>query len=170
MLTGWAGEIAPDDFKQRGIDVALAKPCGRAELEATITQLLRPQLAASSGLSVLLVEDEPMFARSVRDLLGLQGHRVTVVDSADTALEATRVQRFDAVLTDYGLGKVTGAQLAERLAEQAEPPFVVLITGYATDVDDPSLLTRGISAVLPKPCRGDDLRSVLARLTQPSHR
>jgi hypothetical protein len=40
----------------------------------------------------------------------------------------------------------------------------VLITGYATEVDDPTLLTRGISAVLPKPCRGDDLRAVLARV------
>jgi CheY-like chemotaxis protein len=65
------------------------------------------------------------------------------------------------VLTDYSLGELTGAQLAEQLADRNL--FVILITGYATEVDDPSLLTRGISAVLPKPCRADDLRTVLAR-------
>jgi CheY-like chemotaxis protein len=68
------------------------------------------------------------------------------------------------VLTDYSLGDVTGAQLAERLADGPSTPFVVLVTGYATEIDDASLLTRGVNAVLPKPCRGDDLREVLARV------
>jgi CheY-like chemotaxis protein len=100
----------------------------------------------------------------VRDLLVLQGHQVTVVDSAEHALAAVADHRFDVVLTDYSLGKSTGAQLAEELAEREAAPFVVLVTGYATEVDDPSLLSRGVNAVLPKPCRGADLREVLARV------
>jgi CheY-like chemotaxis protein len=164
MLTGWAGEIAPEDFSRRGVDVVLGKPCSRADLEAAIAQLLAPKAAPDSGLDVLLVDDEPAFARSISGLLSLQGHRVDVVDSAAAALEATASKSFDVVMTDYSLGEVTGAQLAEQLADRPSSPFVVLITGYATEIDDPSLLTRGISAVLPKPCRGDDLRTVLARV------
>jgi signal transduction histidine kinase/CheY-like chemotaxis protein len=162
MLTGWAGEIAPEDFKQRGVDVVLAKPCSRAELESAIGNLLTAKPA--TGLEVLLVDDEPGFARAVRDLLGLQGHRVTVVESAQAALETLASRRFDVVLTDYSLGDMTGAELAERLDDMRASPFTVLITGYATEVDDPSLLTRGVRAVLPKPCRGDDLRQVLSRV------
>ena len=165
MLTGWAGEIAPEDFKQRGVDVVLAKPCSRAELESAIGNLLAAKPAI--GLDVLLVDDEAAFARAVRDLLGLQGHQVTVVESAQAALERLASHRFDVVLTDYSLGEMTGAELAQRLADMPAPPFTVLITGYATEVDDPSLLSRGVDAVLPKPCRGDDLRHVLARV-QPS--
>jgi signal transduction histidine kinase/DNA-binding response OmpR family regulator len=162
MLTGWAGEIAPEDFKQRGVDVILAKPCGRVELEAAIGALLLPR--PTSGLDVLLVDDEVAFARAIRELLTLQGHRVTVVDSAATALDAVAGHTFDVVLTDYSLGTVTGAELAERLADQHASPYVVLVTGYATEIDDPTLLSRGVNAVLPKPCRGDDLRQVLARV------
>ncbi|HEV7662007.1 MAG TPA: response regulator [Chloroflexota bacterium] len=162
MLTGWAGEIAPDDFKSRGVDVVLAKPCSRAELESAISSLLAPKPVP--GFDVLLVDDEPAFARAVRELLTLQGHRVTLVDSGDNALQAIDAQRFDVVLTDYSLGEMTGAQLADRLADREAVPFVVLVTGYATEIDDPSLLTRGVNAVLPKPCRGDDLRQVLARV------
>jgi signal transduction histidine kinase/CheY-like chemotaxis protein len=162
MLTGWAGEIAPEDFKQRGVDIVLAKPCSRAELESAIGNLLAAKPAV--GLDVLLVDDEVTFARAVRDLLGLQGHRVTVVESALAALEALATHAFDAVLTDYSLGEMTGAELAEQLADMPAPPFTVLITGYAIEVDDASLLTRGVNAVLPKPCRGDDLRQVLARV------
>jgi signal transduction histidine kinase/DNA-binding response OmpR family regulator len=162
MLTGWAGEIAPEDFKQRGVDVILAKPCGRVELEAAIGALLTPR--PTSGLDVLLVDDEVAFARAIRELLTLQGHQVTVVDSAAKALEAVAAHEFDVVLTDYSLGTVTGAELAERLADQHASPYVVLVTGYATEIDDPTLLSRGINAVLPKPCRGDDLRQVLSRV------
>jgi PAS domain S-box-containing protein len=164
MLTGWAGEIAPEDSRRRGVDVLLAKPCSRAELESAVAQLLAPPPAA--GLEVLLVDDEPAFAGSLRDLLSLQGHQVTLVDSAGAALARIAERAFDVVLTDYSLGEVTGAELAERLATAGRQPtpFVVLITGYATEVDDPSLLTRGINAVLPKPCRVDDLRAVLTRV------
>src|SRR5207248_8270743 len=107
MLTGWAGEIAPEDFKQRGVDVVLAKPCSRAELEAAIGGLLAAKPAR--GYDVLLVDDEAAFARAIRDLLTLQGHNVTVVDSAAAALEALAARQFDAILTDYSLGDVTGA-------------------------------------------------------------
>ena len=162
MLTGWAGEITADDFKRRGVDVVMSKPCGRAELESAIGGLLTPPV--TSGFDVLLVDDEPAFARAVRDMLTLQGHRVTVVDSAAAALETLDGQAFDAILTDYSLGQVTGAELAERLADLGTSAFVVLITGYATEIDDPSLLTRGVNAVLPKPCRGDDLRAILSRV------
>jgi CheY-like chemotaxis protein len=163
MLTGWAGDLAPEEVSRRGVDVVLAKPCSRGELEAAIGSLLSSKPAAS-GFDVLLVDDEPAFARAVRDLLTLQGHHVTVVDSAVAALEATDSTRFDVVLTDYSLGEVTGAELAERLADRGSTLFVVLITGYATEIDDPSLMSRGVNAVLPKPCRGDDLRQVLARV------
>jgi CheY-like chemotaxis protein len=161
MLTGWAGEIAPEDFRSRGVDVLLAKPCSRAELESAVAQLLKP--APSPRLHVLVVDDEPVFAGSLRDLLSLQGHQVTLVDSAPAALERVAEGAYDVVLTDYSLGEVTGAQLAEQLAQNGHAPFVILITGYATEVDDPALLTPGVQAVLPKPCRADDLRNVLAR-------
>jgi CheY-like chemotaxis protein len=162
MLTGWAGEIAPEDFKARGVDVVLAKPCSRADLESAIGGLLAPR--PPGGFDVLLVDDVPAFAKAVHGLLELQGHQVTVVDSVAAALKAIEAHTFDVVLTDYSLGEGTGADLAERLADRPSPPFVVLVTGYATEIDDPSLLSRGVSAVLPKPCRGDDLREVLSRV------
>jgi CheY-like chemotaxis protein len=116
-----------------------------------------------TGFDVLLVDDQPVFARAVSEMLGLQGHQVKTVGSAAAALEAIAAQAFEVVVTDYSLGEVSGAELAERLADGPSSPFVVLLTGYATCVDDPSLLSRGVSAVVPKPCSGEDLRKVMAR-------
>src|SRR6185436_2925400 len=85
MLTGWAGEIAIEDFHKRGVDVVLAKPCSRADLESAIGDLLAPK--APAGLKVLVVDDEAAFAGSLRGLLGLQGHQADVVNSAQAALD-----------------------------------------------------------------------------------
>jgi CheY-like chemotaxis protein len=119
---------------------------------------------APSGLRVLVVDDQPAFAGLLRSLLSLQGHHVKVTDSAQGALALLETERFDVVLSDYSLVDMTGAQLADHVAERGAPPFIALITGYATAIDDPTLLGRGIDAVLPKPCRADDLRSVLTRV------
>ena len=51
MAKRWAGEIAPEDFKTRGVDVVLAKPCGRVELEGAIGR-------AGPGPEGLIVEVE----------------------------------------------------------------------------------------------------------------
>jgi CheY-like chemotaxis protein len=161
LLTGWAGELGPEDCTARGVDLVLGKPCSRAELEAAIARLLAPK--PPTGFDVLLVDDQPAFARAVHDMLSLQGHQVTVVDSAAAALAAMASHTFEVVMTDYSLGDISGAELAERLADGPSNPFVVLLTGYATQVDDPTLLSRGVNAVVPKPCSGNDLREVMAR-------
>jgi PAS domain S-box-containing protein len=161
MLTGFAGDLSPDIFRPRGVDVVLAKPCSRADLEAAIVELLS---AKAPVFEVLLVDDEAVFARTLREMLTLEGHHVTVVDSAPAALEMVAARTFDVVLTDYRLGEDSGAELAEQLADRGVKTYVILITGYAVEIDDPSLRTRGINAVLPKPCRRDDLRQVLARV------
>jgi CheY-like chemotaxis protein len=119
---------------------------------------------APSGLQVLVVDDQPSFAGLLRGLLSLQGHHVQVTDSAQGALALLETERFDVVLSDYSLGDMTGAQLAEQVADRGAPPFVILVTGYATTIDDPTLLSRGVDAVLPKPCRAHELRSVLTRV------
>src|SRR4030095_11500052 len=122
---GWAGEIAIEDFHKRGVDVVLAKPCSRADLESAIGDLLTPKPPA--GLKVLVVDDEAAFAGSLRGLLSLQGHAVEVVNSAQAALERLDGETFDVVLTDYSLGDLTGAQLAERLDADGANPYVILI-------------------------------------------
>jgi two-component system, NtrC family, response regulator PilR len=145
----------------------LAKPCRRKELEDAIIRLIgseslsRPH--SGGGLRILLAEDDRVFAAILCDLLSLQGHHVVLVDSVSAAFAALSTGRYDVLLTDYRLGDMTGQELAAHIAESADAPFVVLITGYATQVDDPVLLTSGVDAVLPKPCRPAELDAVLAR-------
>jgi signal transduction histidine kinase/CheY-like chemotaxis protein len=100
----------------------------------------------SEGLRVLLVEDNEEVAAGTEALLSMMGHQVTYVFNADTAvgvLENARDQAasfkdfpFDVVLSDIHMpGKLNGIDLAE-LLERFEPRVpVILVTGYAEELD-----------------------------------
>jgi signal transduction histidine kinase/FixJ family two-component response regulator len=102
---------------------------------------------APQGLRVLLVEDNQEVAAGTEALLQMMGHQVTCVFNADLALRLLEDARancantgeplpFDLVLSDIHMpGKMNGIDLAEAvLAFDTQLP-VILVTGYAEELD-----------------------------------
>ncbi|MFL9869392.1 ATP-binding protein [Paraburkholderia fungorum] len=116
--------------------------------------------SAPHGLRILLVEDNDEVAAGTEALLQMMGHQVTSVFNADTALrlfdDAHAKQArtgeplpFDLVLSDIHMpGTMNGIDLAEAvLAVDTRLP-VILVTGYAEELDR----ARHVNVrVLPKP-------------------
>ncbi|WP_062605127.1 hybrid sensor histidine kinase/response regulator [Caballeronia calidae] len=98
----------------------------------------------ADGLRVLLVEDNEEVAAGTEALLTMMGHHVTYVFNADAAasvLETARADAaadfpFDVVLSDIHMpGQMNGIDLAEML-QRFEPHLpVILVTGYAEELD-----------------------------------
>jgi signal transduction histidine kinase/CheY-like chemotaxis protein len=111
--------------------------------------------------SVLLVEDNPDVAKAVQELIESLGCKVERVDNARAALRAVGAGSFDAVVSDIEMpGEIDGIELASVLARRERPLPVVLITGYASRLDQAKSLKL---EVLPKPCSPAMLREALAR-------
>ena len=87
------------------------------------------------ALRVLVVEDDPDWAESLRLLLHLYGHRAEVADDGTAALAAARQFAPDVVLLDLGLPGMDGYEVARRLREQPteKPPLLLAVTGYGED-------------------------------------
>ncbi len=81
---------------------------------------------------ILVVEDESIVARDIRNMLLGLGYEVTaVVAGAKTAIQKAEETRPDLVLMDVMLhGKVTGVEAAEHIYTQFSIP-VVYLTAYA---------------------------------------
>jgi signal transduction histidine kinase/ActR/RegA family two-component response regulator len=131
----------------------------------------------ADGLRVLLVEDNEEVAAGTEALLTMMGHHVTYAFNADTAatvLEAARANAsadfpFDVVLSDIHMpGQMNGIDLAEML-QRFEPRIpVILVTGYAEELDR----ARQVGArVLSKPfdiaLLDSLLRAIRERVQQP---
>jgi PAS domain S-box-containing protein len=114
-----------------GTTVTLYLPSPQAPLAAAAVAAASPA-AVPTGLSVLLVEDEPEVLRVVQTFLQAWGCRVTTATHAEAALDALARERFDLLLSDVVLGPgPRGTELAER-ARAARPGLpVLLMSGYA---------------------------------------
>ncbi len=111
-----------------------------------------------------MVDDERAVASFVGELLELNGYTVTVETDPAQAWElfAADPQRFDLVVTDQTMPRLTGAQLAARvMGVRADLP-VVLMTGYSATIDERKARELGIRTYLRKPVRGDELLAAVA--------
>jgi len=120
---------------------------------------------APSGLGrlackLLLVEDNADLASSTAALLESLGCSVRHVEGARAALQEVAHRMFDVVLSDIEMpGEMDGIELATILQRNDPPLPVVLITGYASRLDEAKAL--GFE-VLPKPCPPTTLVSAIA--------
>ncbi len=118
------------------------------------------EMAVQGGLRILLVEDNDEVAAGTEALLQMMGHEVTYVFNADAALrlledaraahaETSDALPFDLVISDIHMpGAMNGIDLAEAAQSFPVKLPVILVTGYAEELDR----ARNVNArVLSKP-------------------
>ena len=132
-----------------------------AETEATPTRRASDQrdVETSRPLTLLLVDDEDLVRMGTAEMLRDMGHTVHEAPSAGVALSRlTAGLDPDAIITDYMMPQINGAELAQR-ARHLHPQLPVLvITGYAGGNLDIGL------PQLAKPFRQADLATALDQL------
>jgi PAS domain S-box-containing protein len=113
---------------------------------------------------VLLVDDEQMVARFMRELLQGWGLKVTAVTSATEAKQVfKRAPRdFDVLLTDYTMPRMTGLDLAQALRAVHPGLPVIVYSGY-TDVIPEADLGAPAIEVVQKPIDQDALLAALTK-------
>jgi CheY-like chemotaxis protein len=95
------------------------------------------------------------------------GYKVTPKTDSEEALEefAALPDRFDLVITDMTMPKMTGDQLARKLMEIKPGIPVILCTGFNESITEEKALAMGIDKFIMKPIVKDELagtiRSVL---------
>jgi len=123
--------------------------------------------------SVLVVDDEDAVAEFMRDLLESWGVEAVTASNAAEAREifAREPGRYDAVITDQTMPRMTGLELArELLAIRPDVP-VILYTGFGEGVAQEKIAAAGIRALLRKPLEPQALYALLKthlRSPQPS--
>jgi PAS domain S-box-containing protein len=127
-----------------------------------------PAVVAVNGAAgrILVVDDNAAILAAISSFLSPHGYEVTTVaDSiAALALYQDGVDRFDLILLDQVMPKMTGAQLAERILEETPHIPIVMLSGYSERVTATDALALGIRGFLQKPVDGTLLLSIVQRL------
>jgi signal transduction histidine kinase len=121
------------------------------------------------GLSILVVDDDPVLRDSLANTLRDEGHRVTVAGGGQEGIDLFRsaqqgAEPFDVVLTDLGMPYVDGRQVAAAVRTIAPHTPIILLTGWGQQMGAENDVPQ-VSRVLGKPPRLRELRAALAELT-----
>ena len=116
------------------------------------------------GKRILVVEDEPIIAGLLTDMLMADGHEVDAVYTGRTALERLASHAYDLIVSDLRMPVLDGRGLYREL-EARHPEMlrrILFVTGSALDPGNEEFLEATRAPWLAKPFTMNDLH----RLTQ----
>lgn len=114
---------------------------------------------------VMLVEDEPALAELGRDMFESLGYEVVVRTSPIEALRAFALmpQRFDLLITDQTMPRMTGEALVQEVLRIRPDLPVIMMTGFSHTMNADQARSLGVRAFLHKPLLQRDLAPAIRR-------
>jgi two-component system cell cycle response regulator DivK len=116
--------------------------------------------------TVLVVEDNALNLKLVRDVLGHAGYQVLEAGDAERGIELAREERPDLILMDIQLPGIDGVEALRRLRADTETAGipVVALTALAMKEDRERFMTAGFDGYLEKPLSVPSLADRVAEL------
>jgi len=145
----------------RGAEFTVRLPI---DVEAERTALVASPAPVVRGRRVLVIEDNPDAAESLREVLELGGHDVAIAHDGPEGVRIAHDLMPEVVLCDIGLPGMDGYAVARSLRADAKLAgcLLVALTGYALPEDIAKATAAGFDQHLAKPPSMEKLEQVLA--------
>ena len=127
--------------------------------------------AAPSRMRILLVDDDPLVLKSLRDTLETEGHVTVTANGGREGIDAFRAARdseepFAVVITDLGMPYVDGRQVASAVKEASPSTPVIMLTGWGQRMAAEGEMPPHVDRLLSKPPKLRELDAALAYCAQ----
>lgn len=121
---------------------------------------------------ILVAEDEPAMAESLRQGLEEEKHTVALAADGAEAINAAELSGFDAIILDVMMPSLNGIEVARRLRRSGNQAAILMLTARDSAVDIIAGLDAGADDYLVKPFAFSvllaRLRALSRRAAQPS--
>jgi two-component system, OmpR family, response regulator len=115
----------------------------------------------TSGIKVLLIDDETVFVNSLTNVLNRRGMSVQGVSDGFKALELLSKETFDVLVLDMRMPGMDGVAVLKAIRERDALTPVIVLTGHVNMKQSTEALKQGASEVVLKPCPIDILISCI---------
>jgi two-component system NtrC family sensor kinase len=163
IVESHGGALTLDGTSERGtafsIRLPITTPPAAAPAGVTVG-------GALTGLSVLVVDDEPDVAEVLVDMLSVDGHRAEIAPNGRVALERLKTGGYDLVMSDIRMPELDGAGFHREL-EALDHPMrhrVVFVTGDMLGPEAQEFLERTKVPTLAKPFVFGEVRNIIQQV------
>jgi DNA-binding response OmpR family regulator len=116
--------------------------------------------ALATALDLLVVDDESELRRVIARSFSRDGHRVTAVADARSAIDRASTSRFDCILLDVALGPgPDGVDVCRQLRARRNVTPIIMLTARDSEADVVLGLESGADDYITKPVGLAELRS-----------
>jgi signal transduction histidine kinase/CheY-like chemotaxis protein len=156
------GSMSIESEPGRGTVVRLRLHASRFQIippAAGVVEAVHPEQASR----ILLVDDDPRLLTVLSDTLESYGHAVTTAAKGEEAVEVFDPSLHDVVITDLGMPRMNGWEVAERIKAKSPDTPVFLLTGWGESVAAHEG-SQYVDRVIAKPVSAEALVEQLAEL------
>ncbi len=134
-------------------------------------RITSPQMAASKGLSILVVDDNDLNLMIAKRILDKKGHHVSIAKNGKEALEKIMNNQYDLLFMDVNMPDMDGLETTKRIRQYEREAGigrtpVVAMTAYAMDEDRQRCLASGMDDYLSKPIDIKAIEKTLSRFAR----
>ncbi len=168
------GEIRLISGKGQGSIFSFTLPCTCAAAAPKIKETGQKRSSGTvipelKGKHILLTEDDPFSREMMIYLLERTGATVKSAWDGIETMELFRLEKFDIVLLDIQLPKISGYEVLKRIKEIDPDAVVVAQSAYAMLDDIRKFREAGFTDYLTKPIRQKNLYDLLSRYLSQEH-
>lgn len=113
---------------------------------------------------ILIVDDDAEFRSHLIEVLKGEGYLTDSAASAKEAISKSEAHKFDVVLLDFMMPKMSGIDALQEIRKQHPKTKVIMITAFATIESAIDAIKRGASDYISKPFKINELLTTIRRV------
>ena len=165
-------EIEIDSILGQGTTMRLSLPI--PQTRAVESGQVKNGYSIPSRRRILIVDDDPLLIKSLRDALETDGHIVTPANGGQSGIDTFQKANasgeiFDVVITDLGMPNVDGRRVATAIKQASPSTPVIMLTGWGQRLNTEGDIPQHVDRVLSKPPKLKELREALAQCVRPTN-
>jgi DNA-binding NtrC family response regulator len=159
LVSAYATDELMEEAKCAGAYAVLGKPLNFPVILSFLSLLRKEE-------SILVVDDDPVFCKTLKDILALRGFRVITESEPHKVLSCMEEDYKLAVVLDLNLGEINGVDVLKEVRTRYPTKPVLLMTGYRNQMGASIEKANSIGAYtcLYKPFETDELFRIVEEI------